>query len=90
MKCFRPDKLIQSTNSFANTAFGIDLAVASEFDLGRLVTDEIQAKYFDPKGAKIATRIEPAGPWYDAEDYHQEYLFNNPNGYQCPTHRLHW
>ena len=21
---------------------------------------------------------------------HAEYLFKNPNGYQCPTHRLWW
>jgi len=54
------------------------------------VTKEIQAKYFDPKGQKIVTSIEPAGPWYDAEEYHQKYLFKNTFGYQCPTHRLHW
>lgn len=36
--------------------------------------------------APIVTRIEPAGPFYRAEDYHQEYLAKNPNGYQCPTH----
>ena len=41
-------------------------------------------------GEKIVTDIIEAGPWYDAEDYHQEYLFKNPSGYQCPTHRLHW
>jgi hypothetical protein len=23
------------------------------------------------------------------EDYHQEYLFKNSSGYQCPTHMLH-
>ncbi|PSR77453.1 hypothetical protein PHLCEN_2v7884 [Hermanssonia centrifuga] len=43
-----------------------------------------------PLGQKIATQIVEAGPWWDAEDYHQEYLHKNPSGYQCPTHRLHW
>jgi peptide-methionine (S)-S-oxide reductase len=29
----------------------------------------------------ITTEIQPAGPFYFAEDYHQEYLAKNPNGY---------
>jgi peptide-methionine (S)-S-oxide reductase len=29
----------------------------------------------------ITTEIEPAGPFYFAEDYHQEYLAKNPGGY---------
>jgi methionine-S-sulfoxide reductase len=31
----------------------------------------------------ITTSIEPAGPWYTAEAYHQDYLRKNPNGYTC-------
>jgi peptide-methionine (S)-S-oxide reductase len=30
---------------------------------------------------EITTEIEPAGPFYYAEDYHQQYLHKNPNGY---------
>jgi peptide-methionine (S)-S-oxide reductase len=30
---------------------------------------------------EITTEIEPAGPFYYAEDYHQQYLARNPNGY---------
>ncbi len=36
------------------------------------------------KGAgygEITTEIKPAGPFYYAEDYHQQYLAKNPNGY---------
>jgi len=29
---------------------------------------------------KIVTEILPAGRWWDAEDYHQEYLQKNPSG----------
>lgn len=29
----------------------------------------------------ITTEIVPAGPFYFAEDYHQQYLAKNPNGY---------
>ncbi|MEE4660171.1 MAG: peptide-methionine (S)-S-oxide reductase MsrA [Halieaceae bacterium] len=35
-----------------------------------------QAGYGD-----ITTEIEPAGPFYYAEDYHQQYLAKNPGGY---------
>jgi peptide-methionine (S)-S-oxide reductase len=31
--------------------------------------------------AAITTTIEPAGPYYFAEDYHQQYLAKNPGGY---------
>ncbi len=34
---------------------------------------------------QITTEIAPAGPFYFAEDYHQQYLVKNPNGY-CPVH----
>lgn len=30
---------------------------------------------------KITTEIQPAGPFYFAEDYHQQYLHKNPQGY---------
>ena len=33
----------------------------------------------------IATEIAPAGPFYYAEAYHQQYLDKNPRGY-CPNH----
>ncbi|KAK7038615.1 peptide methionine sulfoxide reductase [Favolaschia claudopus] len=59
-------------------------------EIAKRVTEEVQEKHFSPKGTKIVTTIDSAGPWWDAETYHQMYLFKNPNGYQCPTHRLHW
>jgi methionine-S-sulfoxide reductase len=31
----------------------------------------------------ITTTIEPASTWYDAEDYHQDYLRKHPGGYTC-------
>ncbi len=33
----------------------------------------------------ITTEVVPAGPFYYAERYHQQYLEKNPNGY-CPVH----
>jgi peptide-methionine (S)-S-oxide reductase len=31
----------------------------------------------------ITTEIEPEQSFYFAEDYHQQYLAKNPNGYRC-------
>jgi len=56
--------------------------------LAENVKADVQEKHF--KGKQIATQIVPAGKWYDAEDYHQKYLINNPSGYECPTHHEHW
>jgi peptide-methionine (S)-S-oxide reductase len=38
---------------------------------------ELKAAGYD----EITTEIAPAGPFYYAEDYHQQYLQKNPNGY---------
>lgn len=34
---------------------------------------------------RLVTQVVPAGDWYYAEDYHQQYLVANPDGY-CPVH----
>lgn len=39
-------------------------------------------------GAKCVTLVEPASHFFKAEDYHQNYLNENPNGY-C-AHRLYF
>jgi peptide-methionine (S)-S-oxide reductase len=50
-----------------------EAAEASRETYGRTLADE-------GYGA-ITTGIEPAGPFYYAEPYHQQYLAKNPNGY---------
>ena len=32
---------------------------------------------------KVVTTLEQLGTFYKAEDYHQDYLVNNPGGYTC-------
>ncbi|KAJ7775949.1 peptide methionine sulfoxide reductase [Mycena maculata] len=61
-----------------------------QMEIAQRVTKEVQAKHFTPKKRTIRTEIVPAGQWWDAEAYHQLYLFKNPGGYQCATHRLWW
>ena len=48
------------------------------------ITQKAQEQWW--KGKQITTEILPAGQWWDAEDYHQLYLHNNPGGYECPAH----
>lgn len=33
--------------------------------------------------APIVTEVSPAGEFFSAEDYHQDYLKKNPDGYMC-------
>jgi methionine-S-sulfoxide reductase len=35
----------------------------------------------------VITQIVPASPFYSAEDYHQDYLQKNPEGYMCHVWR---
>ncbi|GAA6004713.1 peptide-methionine-S-sulfoxide reductase [Rhodotorula paludigena] len=59
-----------------------------QVEIAKKIRDEVQEAHYP--GQKIATTIEPAEKWWDAEDYHQQYLHVNPNGYECPSHLLHW
>ena len=38
----------------------------------------------------VATTIEPAGPFWEAEPEHQDYLERYPNGYTCHVPRAGW
>ena len=40
--------------------------------------------------AKAVTTIEPAGPFWEAEPEHQDYLIRYPNGYTCHFPRAGW
>jgi peptide-methionine (S)-S-oxide reductase len=50
-----------------------DAAIASR--------ETYQAQLAQSGYGEISTEIEKAGPFYYAEDYHQQYLAKNPNGY---------
>ncbi|GAA6165668.1 peptide-methionine (S)-S-oxide reductase MsrA [Pelagimonas sp. KU-00592-HH] len=39
---------------------------------------------------KVVTEVEPVGDFWEAEDYHQDYLEKNPNGYTCHFARPDW
>ena len=39
---------------------------------------------------KVVTEVEPAGPFWEAEPEHQDYLERYPNGYTCHFVRPDW
>ncbi len=79
--------------------------VGTQYRSGIYVSDDAQraaaeaskaaydARLADAGHGAITTEIVDAGPFYYAEDYHQQYLAKNPNGYcglggtgvKCPT-----
>jgi peptide-methionine (S)-S-oxide reductase len=63
---------------YRSAIFAIDDAQLAAADASRVRFDEVlQAAHFDP----ITTEIALAGPFFYAEEYHQQYLARNPNGY---------
>lgn len=49
------------------------------------VTNEFQELLLTAGYGKIQTQIKPLDRFYKAEEYHQDYIKKNPNGY-CPDH----
>jgi peptide-methionine (S)-S-oxide reductase len=39
---------------------------------------------------RVVTEVAPAGPFWEAEPEHQDYLERYPNGYTCHYVRPHW
>jgi peptide-methionine (S)-S-oxide reductase len=65
----------------------------AQLDAAKRSRDAYQAELTANGYGGITTEIEPAAEFYYAEDYHQQYLAKNPNGYcglggtgvSCPT-----
>jgi peptide-methionine (S)-S-oxide reductase len=72
----------------ADTGTQYRSAIFTENDEQTKIANEIKKKVGDEwyKGKTITTEIRAATQWYDAEDYHQQYLEKEPMGYHCPAH----
>jgi peptide-methionine (S)-S-oxide reductase len=49
---------------------------------------DVNASGFWP--ARVVTEVAPAGPFWEAEAEHQDYLERIPNGYTCHFVRPNW
>ena len=58
-------------------------------DKQRITAQDMIAKVNKSKAWKkpIVTEVTPSSRWTKAEDYHQDYLVKNPNGYTCHFER---
>lgn len=54
-------------------------------DAQRKIAEAVRAKVDASKKWRnpVVTTLEPAGTFYPAESYHQDYLVKNPGGYTC-------
>lgn len=55
---------------------------AEQQKIAESITEKVSKEWFK---TPVSTQVVPAGQWWDAEDYHQLYLQNNPSGYECPA-----
>ena len=60
---------------------GIYLGDEAELETARASLQAYQAALSEAGRGTITTEVAKAGPFYFAEDYHQQYLAKNPNGY---------
>jgi len=60
---------------------GIYTRDAAQVEAANASRDAYQAKLTDAGLGEITTEILPAAEFYYAEEYHQQYLAKNPNGY---------
>jgi peptide-methionine (S)-S-oxide reductase len=60
---------------------GIYYNLESQQETAQRSQEQYQQKLEAAGHAPITTEILPSGPFYYAEDYHQQYLHKNPSGY---------
>ncbi len=60
---------------------GIYVADERQREAAEASRDRFQPELTKARRGEITTEIVPLGPFYYAEDYHQQYLAKNPNGY---------
>ncbi len=62
---------------------GIYWTTDAQREAARATREQYAPKLKENGYGDITTEIVPAGDFYFAEDYHQQYLAKNPNGYRC-------
>jgi peptide methionine sulfoxide reductase msrA/msrB len=75
----------QGNDIGTNYRSGIYWTESEQRDIAFETKEKYQLLLTQAGFAKITTEIQPLEKFYNAEDYHQKYLTNNPSGY-CPNH----
>lgn len=76
----------QGNDSGTQYRSGIFWHDAEQEKIAREVTEAVDREWWGP--GQVKTELLEAGKWWDAEDYHQEYLIKNPYGYVCASHHI--
>jgi len=71
----------QGNDSGTHYRSGIFTLSDSQADIAARSLVEYQRELSRAGIGKITTEVKPAGPFYYAEEYHQQYLAKNPGGY---------
>ena len=81
-----PTQGMRQGNDMGTSYRSIILTTNEEQARLAIATRDAYQERLSAKGyGQITTEIMPSGPFYYAEDYHQQYLDKNPRGY-CPNH----
>jgi peptide-methionine (S)-S-oxide reductase len=81
-----PTQGMRQGNDMGTSYRSIILTTSDEQQrIAEMSRDAYQAMLSAAGYGQITTEIAPAGAFYYAEDYHQQYLDKNPRGY-CPNH----
>ena len=67
---------------------GIYYTSAEQEGVARETIEDVNASGLWP--GKVVTEVAPAGPFWEAEPEHQDYLERYPNGYTCHFIRPDW
>lgn len=67
---------------------GIFYTTPEQYRVALEVIADVDASGLWP--GKVVTEVEPAGPFWQAEPEHQDYLVRRPNGYTCHFPRANW
>lgn len=78
----------QGNDRGASYRSGIYFTSESQRDVALDTIADVDASGLWP--GKVVTEVKPAGPFWEAEPEHQDYLVKQPNGYTCHFVRKDW
>jgi peptide-methionine (S)-S-oxide reductase len=78
----------QGNDMGASYRSGIYYLSDEQRDVAENTIADVEASKLWP--GRVVTEVKPAGPFWEAEPEHQDYLLRNPGGYTCHVPRPNW